>query len=206
LSLGLSAQVEHKVEGARGKHKLDIFVTGKVHGLDIRWVVECKCWSTNVPKEKALTLLSIVQDIGADKGILLSEVGFQSGAIKVVKETNVMLTSLADLRQNIKESFAESIFANLHWRITKLSHRLHELHRLEKDRYFFTRPIAEKSKLMFLEFAFKDALRGQYPVVYAIGEKDARFLAEDFDDLVKKSSELVLAAENLRMNIALKLT
>jgi restriction system protein len=91
--LGLLAAIEERISGVRGEHNVDVLVTGKVHGLDLRWIVECKDWASNVPKEKVLALFAIVQDTGADKGILLSEVGFQSGAIKVSRNTNVLLTS-----------------------------------------------------------------------------------------------------------------
>lgn len=45
-----------------------------------------------------LALREIVADVGADRGILLSEAGFQSGAIEAAKLTNVHVTSLARLR------------------------------------------------------------------------------------------------------------
>ena len=122
-SIGLSAEIEAAVQGVRGTHNVDVYVNGKVHGLELRWVVECKDWRVNVPKEKVLALLSIVQDIGADKGILVSEVGFQSGAIRVAKNTNPLLTSLADLQDDLKDHMLESVMSSLHWRLTRVSER-----------------------------------------------------------------------------------
>jgi restriction system protein len=43
-----------------------------------------------------LALREIVADVGADRGILLSEAGFQSGAIEAATLTNVKVTSLAE--------------------------------------------------------------------------------------------------------------
>ena len=40
----------------------------------------------------------IVTSVGADRGILLSEAGFQSGAIEAATLTNVRVTSLADIQ------------------------------------------------------------------------------------------------------------
>jgi len=51
-----------------------------------------------VTKLHVLALREIVADVGADRGILLSEAGFQSGAIEAAKLTNVHVTSLARLR------------------------------------------------------------------------------------------------------------
>ena len=76
-TLGFHAEVEAKVDGVRGAHEIDVFVTGVVHGIPFRWVVECKHWKTNIPKEKVLALIAIVQDVGADRGFLLSETGFE---------------------------------------------------------------------------------------------------------------------------------
>jgi hypothetical protein len=50
-----------------------------------------------VPKEKVLALKSIVEDLGADRGIIVSEAGFQPGAEDAARGTNITLvTSLAD--------------------------------------------------------------------------------------------------------------
>ena len=194
-NLGLSTAIEEPVSGVRGTHQIDVLVTGKVHGLSVRWVVECKHWASNVTKEKVLALLAVVQDIGADKGILLSEMGFQSGAIRMSKNTNLLLTSLADLREEIKATFAETVIASLHWRITKVSGELWAIHKLERDGYGTTPAFSERSKLAFLDMAFNDAMAGHYPTVYAFGPNDSRLSANDFDGLVRKADELIKSAE-----------
>jgi hypothetical protein len=54
--LGLKAEVEQLIVGACGKHKVDVLVTGRFGGLDVKWVVECKAWGSNVSKEKVAAL------------------------------------------------------------------------------------------------------------------------------------------------------
>ena len=61
--------------------KIHVFVTFARFGIPHLRILECKHWKTCIPKEKVMVLQAIVQDIGADKGFLLSEIGFQSGAI-----------------------------------------------------------------------------------------------------------------------------
>jgi hypothetical protein len=61
------------------------------------WLVECKRWKTRISKLHVLALREIVADVGADRGILLSETGFQSGAIEAANLTNVQVTSLAEV-------------------------------------------------------------------------------------------------------------
>jgi hypothetical protein len=65
--------------------------------------VECKHWKEPVSKLHVLALRAIVTDVGADKGILLSEAGFQSGAIEASNLTNVQVATLADLRRTASD-------------------------------------------------------------------------------------------------------
>ncbi|QXI42629.1 restriction endonuclease [Pseudomonas wayambapalatensis] len=102
-SIGWSAKVEAPVTGIRGTHKVDVLVSFKHHDIDCMWVVECKHWNSAVPKEKVLALKAIVDDLGADKGILISKKGFQSGAIQQAYKTNIHLTSLDTLKHDVQE-------------------------------------------------------------------------------------------------------
>jgi restriction system protein len=94
-SLGLEATTDKTVSGARTKHDIDVFVVIDMAGFEVRWVVECKHWKTPVTKLHVMALREIVADIGADRGILLCEAGFQSGAIAAANLTNIQVTSLA---------------------------------------------------------------------------------------------------------------
>jgi hypothetical protein len=96
--LGCSVETDVEVTGARGKHLVDASVGFFRFGLRQRWIVECKLWNRAVPKEKVLALKSIVEDVGADRGILVSESGHQSGALAAARHTNITLTSLEELR------------------------------------------------------------------------------------------------------------
>jgi hypothetical protein len=49
-------------------NNIDVYVEGAYHNIEFKWIVECKAWRSNVPKEKAMTLMSILQDIEADRG------------------------------------------------------------------------------------------------------------------------------------------
>ena len=98
--LGCSVEVDKTVKGARGKHDIDVNVRFEKFGQDCHWIVECKLWSSRVPKSEVLTLHNIVQDVGADRGLLFTESGFQSGAHTVAQYTNVLLlTSLDEFRR-----------------------------------------------------------------------------------------------------------
>lgn len=99
---GCNAEVEKKVRGVRSKHEIDVYVQFHRSGIECTWVVECKLWKSKVPKEKVMALKSIVDDIGADRGIIVSEKGFQSGALDAVRDSNITLvTSLEEFEKTV---------------------------------------------------------------------------------------------------------
>jgi len=88
-TLGLDAETDKKIQGTRTYHDVDVLVTSHHAGFDVTWIVECKRWKTRVSKLHVLALREIVNDTGVDRGILLAENGFQSGAIEAAALTNV---------------------------------------------------------------------------------------------------------------------
>lgn len=197
-SLGFNSKVEQTVQGVRGKHVIDVWVTGEIYGIPFKWVVECKHWKNNVPKEKVLALISIIQDIGADRGFLLSEVGFQSGAIRVSHGTNVILTSIADLKDETKGSVVEFSASKLHWRLTRVKHLLHCMHKQTGD--YFSKYIEPIGMITLLDLSLEDALKGSFPVVYTVAKDGKRLAASDWEDFIKKPTALLDEAEGFAEN------
>jgi len=116
-SLGLDAQTDTTVKGVRTTHDIDVLVKSHHVGFDVTWIVECKHWRNPVSKVHVLALREIVTDIGADRGILLCESGFQSGALEAATLTNVRLTSLADVQQSAKYEILSMRLRELYDRI-----------------------------------------------------------------------------------------
>jgi Restriction endonuclease len=99
--LGFSAEVNARLAEANGAvHAIDVAAHRTVAGVDLLWIVECKYWNKPVPIEKVLALRTLVLELGADRGLLMSESGFQSGAIRTASQKNITLSSLDDLREN----------------------------------------------------------------------------------------------------------
>jgi len=100
--LGMDANVGERVAGARGRHDVDVVVRTSRAGIEHieqLWIVECKRWRRSVSKLHVAALVSIVQDVGADRGFLMSETGFQPGAFKLASLSNITLTSLTELKE-----------------------------------------------------------------------------------------------------------
>lgn len=122
-SLGLDASTNVTLQGVRTTHDIDVVVRSRQVGLDVSWLVECKAWRTRVPKEKVLALRAIVDDVGADRGLMMAEHGYQSGALEAARRTNIVLTSLADLRETASFDLGEAKLASLLLRVTACRER-----------------------------------------------------------------------------------
>lgn len=103
--LGCEVKVDFTMVGARGRHDVDVWVRFDKMGLEQIWIVECKLWNRPVPKEKILAFRSVVEDVGASRGILIAESGHQAGAFRASAFTNITLTSLSDLSENSRCEF-----------------------------------------------------------------------------------------------------
>jgi restriction system protein len=121
--LGFTAKTDVTVAGARASHDVDVLVTYTHAGMDLMWIVECKAWKSRVKKEKVLALRGVVEDIGADKGVLLAEGGFQKGAIQAAAKSNVITSSLVELRAQAHDWLIERRLMALPVRIGRASAR-----------------------------------------------------------------------------------
>jgi hypothetical protein len=195
VSLGLNAQIEAIVQGAREKHEVDVYVTGKHYGLPLKWVVECKNWKTNIPKEKVMALQAIILDIGADKGILLSETGFQSGAIGACRSTNITLTSLEELQEVAKLTLDEEVLKDLLLQSARVKKGLWKLHKALEDKHGYYTPVSsEFGKIAILEMAVQDAIHNDFPVVYAMTDEH-RLSAANVRELAEGAYPLIAVGE-----------
>ena len=117
---GCVARVNHPVRGARiGTVHVDVLVTFRPprnqgfqprgrerdHGFGFTVIVECKFWRRPIPQEKVFALKTIVEDVGAAMGILVSEVGLQCGAVEYLAHpVNVIAVTFSQL-QSISSGF-----------------------------------------------------------------------------------------------------
>jgi hypothetical protein len=130
--LGLDVRLQQQVQGARAVHRVDVAVRHSSVGLPQLWIVECKDWARAVDKEKVLALAQIVLDVGADRGILLCEAGFQSGARDAASLTNITLASLDELRSGARSLIIDIDLRRLEMRLRDQIERLRALWKVEK--------------------------------------------------------------------------
>jgi len=193
-SLGLTATVEKPIQGVRGKHKVDVHVEGNYLGISFVWIVECKIWYSNVPKEKVAALVAIVQDVGADRGFLLSETGFQSGALRMAEKSNITLTNLADLATTVSDRHTVARVASLHLRIHNVTEKLRALKKARYDDEFYPPTMVPLGKVAYLRMAIDDALRGELPTPYTDFGPHQKF-ANSIEEMLAAADRLISEAE-----------
>ena len=92
------------MQGSRGTHQIDIVVDLTVLVGNHKWIIECKNWSRPVGKRELMAFKTVIDDLGADHGYLLSESGFQKGAREMAHTFNISLCSLSELQKHfVKE-------------------------------------------------------------------------------------------------------
>jgi len=122
--LGCKATVNKRFKGARASHLIDVVVEFKKYGINVLWIVECKYWKSKVPKEKVLALKSLVGDVGADKGFIITEIGFQKGAKDSALATNIYLATWKEFVLLSKDEFINITLDKLENQLIILQERL----------------------------------------------------------------------------------
>ena len=107
---GCTALVDQSVSCRFGTVQIDVLATFQAapmgdrgHGLEFPVVVECKFWKRKIPREKILVLKAIVDELGAGKGFLVTDVGVQKGVADVVEACpNLEAVTFKELKERLR--------------------------------------------------------------------------------------------------------
>jgi hypothetical protein len=185
-SIGATTSIEAPLKGVRGTHNVDVLVRLKHFGIEVLWIVECKLWKTSVPKEKVLTLQQIVQDVGADRGFLMSESGFQAGTIKSASSSNITLSSLSELHEMAGEELMKLRLISVSVRLENLTRRYHTF--IPWDKFSKLKPY----QLVLESLPNLFTIRTELFKVYS-----DQFLVRLMTGTVKNIEEFIAASENI---------
>jgi len=93
------------------KHQIDIFAEITIAEIELRVVVECKFYSQRVGVDDVLEFSTRIQDISAHKGIIVTTVGFQEGALNVARSYGIALVKVGKLAFKGKSSGWETVLS-----------------------------------------------------------------------------------------------
>lgn len=206
-SLGLEASTDTTITGVRTKHDIDVLVKSHHVGFDITWIVECKYWKTPVTKLHVLALREIVADVGADRGIILSESGFQSGAHEAASLTNVRLTSFAEVREIARDSFIAMRLRELFDRVEACRERYWNISKNDRIEAGLREEVggfgySGKRAIDFCSELLTRAFRGTYPFQNDSLETVVRF---GKFKIFESHDEVISIIENLTRELETKL-
>ncbi|EJA4963701.1 restriction endonuclease [Klebsiella pneumoniae] len=206
-SLGLEATTNVRVNGIRTHHDIDVLVKSHHAGFDIIWLVECKHWKNPVSKLHVLALREIVTEIGADRGILLSESGFQSGAIEAANLTNVHITSLAELSLSASKDIYSMRLRELYNQVEICNERYWNIPKDERIKYGLRPEVGAISYsaprvVELCRDLFSRSFRGVYPFEC---EDPGKFLFPHTPRIFKSPEEVVKAIKPLISELEEKL-
>lgn len=108
---GFVVEIEKKVKTVRGEVELDVYAQEEVKGRKYSIVCECKHWKAKIPQNVVHGFRTVVADMGANVGYIVSLAGFQDGAFKASELTNVKLVTWEELQIDFELSWYESYFS-----------------------------------------------------------------------------------------------
>jgi hypothetical protein len=97
--LGLTVEIEKTVATPRGSVELDVFAIDEASLDKIKYVVECKNWSRNVSQSTVHAFTTVMHEVGANIGFIVSKKGLQSGAGKYTNYTNISGMTYGEFQQ-----------------------------------------------------------------------------------------------------------
>lgn len=208
-SIGLDASTDVTLQGVRTTHDVDVLVKIDMSGFNVRWIVECKHWKTSVTKLHVLALREIVSDLGADRGIVLCELGFQQGAVEAANLTNVQVTSLAALSETSRSTVAAVRLRELYDRTEACSERYWAIPkdvRIEKGLRFDLGDVPMYSGARVIEVSrslLSRCFRGAYPIL--IEPAHRLFIGSELPERFESADEVVSTLDRLLAALESKL-
>jgi hypothetical protein len=108
--IGLFAEVGKQVATPRGNIEIDVYAVDLASVDKTSYVVECKNWKNAVPQAVVHSFLTVMQEVGANIGLLVARDGLQSGAKGFTINTNVIGLSYAEFQLRYLEVWFERCF------------------------------------------------------------------------------------------------
>jgi hypothetical protein len=75
-------------------HEVDLNYEFEIDGINYINIIECKYWNSKVTREQVKSFKSVREDLRAHKAIIVTNYGFQSGAIEFAKKHGIGLIKL----------------------------------------------------------------------------------------------------------------
>jgi len=78
---------EQRIKGKSGEWHMEVVAYDAGNGKPV--LVECKHWSRKIPRDILAGLAYKIKDVGGERGIIVSTLGLQKGALDIAKHENI---------------------------------------------------------------------------------------------------------------------
>jgi len=109
---GFSVEIEKVIKHVRGEFEIDVYAEEIIDRRNYIIICECKYWQNRVPQQIIHSFRTVLTDIGANIGYIISMVGFQSGAFKASEFTNLELVTWDQFQEAFLDTWYEKYFIN----------------------------------------------------------------------------------------------
>lgn len=110
----IAVQHDVRVPGRSGQaHQIDVFWRFDVAGVEHRTAIECKRYMRPVSIDVVRSFSAVIEDIGNTCGVIVTTVGFQSGAQKFAASKGIRLLTLRSPRDDDLAGLILSIVLNI---------------------------------------------------------------------------------------------
>ena len=106
----LHVETEKVISSVRSKIEIDVYAKEEIEGRGYSILCECKYWDTNIPQHVIHSFRTVLSDIGANVGYIISKKSFQKAAYDAVKSTNIKLCSYSDFLSEFETTWLKSYF------------------------------------------------------------------------------------------------
>ncbi|RCV86944.1 restriction endonuclease [Billgrantia montanilacus] len=102
------SELEKTIDLVRGKKEIDVYVEDFVHDIRLKILIECKQWNSDIHQDVIHGFRTVVNDSGANKGIIIVKKGFQSGAYEASDKAPIELLSWEEFNIKYFKKWRES--------------------------------------------------------------------------------------------------
>lgn len=103
--------IERKIKSIRSEIEIDVYAEENIDNRRYLILCECKMWNSNIPQLYVHGLRTVINDIGANKGYIITTSDFQKGSINSVENTNVELLNWQEFQKEFFKSWYINYFS-----------------------------------------------------------------------------------------------
>jgi restriction system protein len=108
--IGLRAEQNKTVATPRGQVELDVYAIDENSVDKISYVVECKNWKRRIPQSVVHSFTTVMHEVGANIGYIVSREALQPGAVRYLQNTNVRAFTYAQFQEHYFPAWFERYF------------------------------------------------------------------------------------------------